>query len=197
VNMGNMKHCTTAVLLGLFLVLLAPLNSFAAKRIARFDGRGVNTATSGFATYGTGAGMANSACTLMIRNPSAHNQIYTVNYTVSSVDNPAGAGTGNATLMPSSSATSGTLTAGQEAILMWEYPAAVTGAANYTQSLQCSGSIIAEDSVAANRGYLVGSATITTFQQASTITSGGSGSLRNASPIVQQNSITVGEGAPF
>lgn len=184
-SMGKLPFLFLA--LGCFCLSVEP--AFAARRIARFFSVGMNISDEDF----NAANLPPSSCTLILRNPSGFRQNYEVQPTmVTSTNN----GTGTLTLVK------GALTGqvnenGGEEILVWEYPKH-TGLANQHQEIRCGGSVIAWDTNANERGWLVGSGTLSIFNKSGTAaTTGGGFWEMKGGETYQQMQILVGEGYPF
>jgi len=186
--MGSMGKLPFLILaLGLWGLSIEP--AYAAKRIARFFSFGMNISDSDFST----TNLPPSSCTLILRNPSSYRQNYEVQPTmVSSTNN----GTGTLTLIKG--ALSGqVIENGGEVILVWEYPKH-KGIANQDQEIRCGGSIIAWDANPSQRGWLVGSGTLSIFNKSGTAATKGGGFWElKGGETYQQIQILVGEGYPF
>lgn len=185
--MGKLSNLFLIVALGLSF----GLDALAAKRVARFFTVGVNSTKTPFVN----TKIPVSACTIVIRNPSNYEQKYQIVDKVVQADESS---TG-VTLIGSEA---GTILAQKETVIIWEYPPH-SGLAG-DQILTCGASIVAWDSKEDERGFLVGSGSLSVFTRSGKTyteknaagTDRGSWEL-DATETFQQIQIFVGEGHPF
>lgn len=160
----------------------------AAQRRVYFSSVGRNTITSSASLDYPAKG----TCTLTVTNPSSSIQTFTLDDTSVPSVTPTFTANGGA----SCSGTTCTLAGTQSATIAWDFGDQSTGP--LTQTVTCSGSILAADQTATNPGFLVAGGSLVTFVESQfKSTYDVTSTSVNRQPIYSQTPISVNSGKPF